>query len=343
MRKDVKAGLLLALGVVVVAGWYYSGKKASEPTIPLAKNGDKKTAVDEKKASTKSTLAGRDSKKPPKRKPSPRTTKKRTAPESANRSKGRSDRVASSKGTDADSKSTNLTSPKTRTSSKPNGTNDAKPGLSDVANELSALAQPKTQASPPSEMSGKTPEGGLLSRMDRDAKTATKTDDEKSNALSANKESAGKNVASKKAAHETNKSELSKSDLDGSERYVVQPGDSFMLLAEVYYGSQSHAGFLMRANPHVKDPKRLRVGTEIRIPELPKSASPRARTSAGLKVDATPSGRTYVVKAGDSLTGIAETQLGATSRWKELYELNKEVIKNPDVLRSGIVLVLPKT
>ena len=34
---------------------------------------------------------------------------------------------------------------------------------------------------------------------------------------------------------------------------------------------------------------------------------------------------TYTIKSGDSLSGIAQEQLGDASRWKEIYELNKDV------------------
>ena len=48
---------------------------------------------------------------------------------------------------------------------------------------------------------------------------------------------------------------------------------------------------------------------------------PRETTSA-------PKAANYTVKSGDCLWNIAKKQLGDGSRWKEIYELNKDKIKN---------------
>ena len=49
----------------------------------------------------------------------------------------------------------------------------------------------------------------------------------------------------------------------------------------------------------------------------------------------------YVVKKGDTLSKIAQQQLGKAHRWKYLYELNRGVIKNPNKLRPGTKIVIP--
>jgi nucleoid-associated protein YgaU len=51
--------------------------------------------------------------------------------------------------------------------------------------------------------------------------------------------------------------------------------------------------------------------------------------------------RTYTVVAGDSLSKIAKKLLGAASRWREIHDLNKDVIKNPDLIHPGQVLKIP--
>lgn len=53
-------------------------------------------------------------------------------------------------------------------------------------------------------------------------------------------------------------------------------------------------------------------------------------------------GRIYVVKAGDSLSKIAKEVYGDAKRWKEIYEANKDKIKNPDVIHPGQELVIPE-
>ncbi len=49
----------------------------------------------------------------------------------------------------------------------------------------------------------------------------------------------------------------------------------------------------------------------------------------------------YTVKPNDSLWKIAETQMGSGHRWKYLYELNKDRIKNPNKLKAGTKIVIP--
>ncbi len=49
----------------------------------------------------------------------------------------------------------------------------------------------------------------------------------------------------------------------------------------------------------------------------------------------------YTVKSGDCLWNIARQQLGDGSRWKEIYDLNKDKIKNPEFIYPDQSLTLP--
>jgi nucleoid-associated protein YgaU len=52
--------------------------------------------------------------------------------------------------------------------------------------------------------------------------------------------------------------------------------------------------------------------------------------------------KTYTVDSGDNLSAIAKQELGDANRWREIYELNKDVIgKNPDLIQPGMELKLP--
>lgn len=51
--------------------------------------------------------------------------------------------------------------------------------------------------------------------------------------------------------------------------------------------------------------------------------------------------RTYVVRKGDTLSCIAEAELGAQDRWRALFEANRDVLDDPDCLQAGQVLQLP--
>ena len=55
-----------------------------------------------------------------------------------------------------------------------------------------------------------------------------------------------------------------------------------------------------------------------------------------------PAAATYTVKSGDSLWKIAQKALGNGARWREIYELNKNVIgANPNRIYPGQVYNLP--
>lgn len=51
--------------------------------------------------------------------------------------------------------------------------------------------------------------------------------------------------------------------------------------------------------------------------------------------------REYVVQKNDFLSKIAKEQLGAAHRWKYLYELNKDRIRDPNKLRVGQTILIP--
>ena len=62
------------------------------------------------------------------------------------------------------------------------------------------------------------------------------------------------------------------------------------------------------------------------------SSAPRAPGS---------SGRTYTVVAGDSLSKIAKRVYGNPQKWRVIYEANRSLIKNPDLIHPGQIFTLP--
>ena len=52
-------------------------------------------------------------------------------------------------------------------------------------------------------------------------------------------------------------------------------------------------------------------------------------------------GRTYTVKAGDTLSGIAKAQLGNASDYMKIFEANKDQLSDPDRIKPGQVLNIP--
>jgi hypothetical protein len=54
-----------------------------------------------------------------------------------------------------------------------------------------------------------------------------------------------------------------------------------------------------------------------------------------------PAGRTHVIRAGETLSGIAAKYLGSSARFREIYEANRNVLKSADDLPDGVTIVIP--
>lgn len=52
--------------------------------------------------------------------------------------------------------------------------------------------------------------------------------------------------------------------------------------------------------------------------------------------------RTYVVASGDSLSKIAKKFYGDASKWRRIFEANKDRISNPDMIQPGWSLKIPE-
>lgn len=138
-------------------------------------------------------------------------------------------------------------------------------------------------------------------------------------------------------------------------KHRITEGDTLSALADSYYGSSKSLPLILAANPRISDPRALRVGDEITIPEPPKPAatdgSAGKTAAAGLPgATAGPAGagptadggKTYRVREGDSFYSIAAAELADATRWTEIYRLNRELVKDdPKRLRPGMVIKLP--
>ena len=51
--------------------------------------------------------------------------------------------------------------------------------------------------------------------------------------------------------------------------------------------------------------------------------------------------RTYVVVKGDSLSKIAKREYGDAQQWRRIYDANRDIIDNPDLIHPGQALRLP--
>src|SRR5687767_11095 len=51
---------------------------------------------------------------------------------------------------------------------------------------------------------------------------------------------------------------------------------------------------------------------------------------------------TYVVVKGDTLSKIAQRAYGDGNKWRKIFEANKELIKDPDLIYPGQSLRIPE-
>lgn len=134
---------------------------------------------------------------------------------------------------------------------------------------------------------------------------------------------------------------LAPKDAGKETTYSVASGDSLWKIAHKQYGDgdvQKHIDAILAANPSITAKTVLKVGQKITLP----AATPAdpARLAAD-KQAAVTGGRTYEVKAGDTLSTIAQKELGTTKRWTEIYELNRTRLSDPAKIVVGMKLTLP--
>ena len=56
---------------------------------------------------------------------------------------------------------------------------------------------------------------------------------------------------------------------------------------------------------------------------------------------AAPAEQIYTVAAGDSLSKISKKVYGDANQWKRIFEANRDLIKNPDLIHPGQKLKIP--
>lgn len=60
-------------------------------------------------------------------------------------------------------------------------------------------------------------------------------------------------------------------------------------------------------------------------------------------VDLNPPERTHKIVDGDTLPGLAQRYLGSADRYQELFQCNRDVLKNPEILPIGAELRIPSS
>ena len=147
---------------------------------------------------------------------------------------------------------------------------------------------------------------------------------------------------------------------DTGDYYVVQPQDNFWTISRKKYGTSRYFQALAEVNKsRIPDPSRMRPGMKVSTPpaELLEERygqfmPPGTRvqvTAAEETAKTAPSGfvvnpdgtAKYITSEHDTLSSIAARHLGRSSRWIQIYEMNRDKLPNPNQLKVGTELVLP--
>ncbi|TBR09722.1 MAG: LysM peptidoglycan-binding domain-containing protein [Lysobacter sp.] len=89
--------------------------------------------------------------------------------------------------------------------------------------------------------------------------------------------------------------------------------------------------------PTPPDFSNVRSGTSS-VPAAPDFSNVQSGVSAA---PGTGEAQRYTVKRGDTLSHIAKHFYGHSSRWKAIFDANRDQLKDPDRIRPGQELVIP--
>ncbi len=122
-------------------------------------------------------------------------------------------------------------------------------------------------------------------------------------------------------------------------KYTIQKGDSFAKIARKVLGDEKYTKALVRANPQC-DPRNLRVGDEIVVPDITDASKAATSNVAPIKNKIDPN--VYIVQKSDTLIKIAEKLYGNKLDWKKLYEANRDILDDPNTLVPGTEIRIPR-
>lgn len=134
------------------------------------------------------------------------------------------------------------------------------------------------------------------------------------------------------------------SGANGSKRVVhyVKDRETLSEIARQYYGRTAEWHTIYQANKAViDDPDNLSPGTRIEIPDSAPRGNASAPAPTAIAQRPAPAVQQYTLKQGETLAHVAEKFLGSQGKWREVYQLNKDRIKNPNVVAPGTVIRVP--
>lgn len=111
--------------------------------------------------------------------------------------------------------------------------------------------------------------------------------------------------------------------------YTVRPGDNLHIISLRVYGTAADWEVIALANPQISDPNIIHPGDVLTIPALaPTVPQPEQM-------------RHYTVHAGDTLSHIADLFYHNPDRWRSIFQANRRLITDPNLIRPGWELNIP--
>ena len=154
--------------------------------------------------------------------------------------------------------------------------------------------------------------------------------------------------------------------------YNIEPNDNYWTISRKKYGTGRYFMALSQHNLQViPDPKRMKPGVTIATPStdvldktyptlIPKAAPSDLAPTGGATAASTATRRTnataneeagffvsndgtpmYRVGSEDTLSDIAKHHLGRSSRWVQIFEMNRDTLTDGNTLKVGTLLRLP--
>ena len=100
-------------------------------------------------------------------------------------------------------------------------------------------------------------------------------------------------------------------------------------------------GFDLKVKVNLKQYRSFGTKTAALLAAEPSEPAQAAASPSPRPAGDAPKAKTYTVVKGDCLWNIAKKFLGDGSRYTEIYRLNKDKVKNPNLIYPGQVLTLP--
>lgn len=112
--------------------------------------------------------------------------------------------------------------------------------------------------------------------------------------------------------------------------YVVQKGDTLMLIAFKLFGDYGKWKDILGQNPGLSAVK-LSEGKVLKYKMM------------GELFEWNPKGNPYLIKRGDTLGSISTDKYGTDKKWQLIYDNNRPLIKDPNLIFAGFTLYyIPK-